>query len=146
MAEGASLTAAFARRGLIARHGSAWLLARLVGVQNAADLLYSGRKVACADAAQMGLIRALRDDGFLGQVVSLATALVVASSPRSLRVMRSQLHAGGQCSKRPCRPSARIDSPELDVDAEGPARWLPVVVACGVLGRFPGSNGATLLA
>jgi enoyl-CoA hydratase/carnithine racemase len=94
MAEGASLTTAFARRGLIAEHGSAWLLPRLVGLQNAADLLYSGRKVSCAEAAQMGLVRALPDNGFLEQVLGLATALVEASSPRSLRVMRQQIHAG----------------------------------------------------
>jgi enoyl-CoA hydratase/carnithine racemase len=94
MAQSASLTTAFALRGLIAEHGSAWLLPRLIGVQNAADLFYSGRKVACAEAAQMGLVRALPDEGFLEQVISLATALVQASSPRSLRVMRRQIHAG----------------------------------------------------
>ena len=41
MAEGAKLTTAFARRGLIAEHGSAWMLPRLLGPMNALDLLYS---------------------------------------------------------------------------------------------------------
>jgi enoyl-CoA hydratase/carnithine racemase len=94
MAESASLTTAFARRGLIAEHGSAWLLPRLVGVQNAADLLYSGRKVSCAEAARMGLVRPLPDQGFLEQVAACATALVEASSPRSLQIMRRQIQAG----------------------------------------------------
>jgi enoyl-CoA hydratase/carnithine racemase len=43
MAEGAKLTTAFAKRGLIAEHGSAWMLPRLIGPMNALDLLYSAR-------------------------------------------------------------------------------------------------------
>ena len=39
MAEGAKLTTAFAKRGLIAEHGSAWMLPRLIGPMNALDLL-----------------------------------------------------------------------------------------------------------
>src|SRR6185295_6468418 len=34
---------AFARRGLIAEHGSSWMLPRLVGMAHACDLLFSGR-------------------------------------------------------------------------------------------------------
>ena len=45
MAEGAKLTTAFAKRGLIAEHGSAWMLPRLIGPMNALDLLYSARMV-----------------------------------------------------------------------------------------------------
>src|SRR5690606_2075306 len=33
----------FSRRGLVAEHGSAWILPRLIGMHNACDLLYSGR-------------------------------------------------------------------------------------------------------
>ena len=45
MAEGAKLTTAFAKRGLIAEHGAAWMLPRLIGPMNALDLLYSARMV-----------------------------------------------------------------------------------------------------
>ena len=51
MAEGAKLTTAFAKRGLIAEHGSSWMLPRLIGPMNALDLLYSARMVDAAEAA-----------------------------------------------------------------------------------------------
>ena len=59
MAEGAKLTTAFAKRGLIAEHGSAWMLPRLIGPMNALDLLYSARMVDTAEAARLGLVRQL---------------------------------------------------------------------------------------
>src|ERR1700722_2575504 len=43
--DAAVFTTAFSRRGLIAEHGVSWLLPRLVGVANAADLLFSARRV-----------------------------------------------------------------------------------------------------
>ena len=43
MAEGAKLSTSFARRGLIAEHGSDWMLPRLVGTMHALDLLMSAR-------------------------------------------------------------------------------------------------------
>ncbi len=54
MAEGAKLTTAFARRGLIAEHGAAWMLPRLIGPMNALDLLYSARVLEAQEAAAPG--------------------------------------------------------------------------------------------
>lgn len=39
VAAGAKLTLPYARRGLVAEHGTAWLLPRLIGPMHAADLL-----------------------------------------------------------------------------------------------------------
>ncbi|MGT2492824.1 enoyl-CoA hydratase-related protein [Cupriavidus basilensis] len=47
----AAFSTAFAKRGLIAEHGIAWMLPRVVGPGHAADLLYSARKVSAAEAA-----------------------------------------------------------------------------------------------
>lgn len=94
LADSASVTTAFARRGLIAEHGSAWLLPRIIGLQAASDLLFSGRKVAADEAAQLGLGRLLPTDGFLARTQALAAELVAESSPRSLRVMKAQIRAG----------------------------------------------------
>jgi len=91
MAEDTKLTTAFARRGLIAEHGSAWLLPRLIGPQNAADLLLSGRNVSTAEAAQMGLVRPLPADGFLVRVREVVAEMIGLSSPRSMRVIKQQL-------------------------------------------------------
>ena len=91
MAEGAKLTTAFAKRGLIAEHGSAWMLPRLIGPMNALDLLYSARMVDTAEAARLGLVRQLPADDFRAHVQAIARELVTASSPRSIGVIKRQV-------------------------------------------------------
>jgi enoyl-CoA hydratase/carnithine racemase len=91
MAEDAKLTTAFAKRGLIAEHGSSWMLPRLIGPMNALDLLYSARMVDAADAERLGLVRKLPADNFLTNVQSIARELVTASSPRSIGVIKRQV-------------------------------------------------------
>jgi enoyl-CoA hydratase/carnithine racemase len=68
MAEGAKLTTAFAKRGLIAEHGSSWMLPRLIGPMDVLDLLYSARTVQ-----------------------TVARDLVMTSSPRSIGVIKRQV-------------------------------------------------------
>ncbi len=92
MADGAKLTTAFSRRGLIAEHGSAWMLPRLVGPMNALDLLVSGRAVETEEAARLGLVRPLPAAGFLDAVKARAAALVEGVSPRSLGVIKRQIY------------------------------------------------------
>jgi len=91
MAEGAKLTTAFAKRGLIAEHGSAWMLPRLIGPMNALDLLYSARMVDTAEAERLGLVRQLPADNFRAHVQAIARELVTASSPRSIGVIKRQV-------------------------------------------------------
>src|SRR5262245_4200687 len=86
----------FPRRGLIAEHGSAWILPRLVGMAHACDLLYSGRLVSAEEACAMGLVnRVVPHDELLPSVRAYATSLATECSPRSLRIMKRQLHATG---------------------------------------------------
>src|ERR1700740_37352 len=47
----------FARRGLIAEYGMAWMLPRMVGIANALDLLFSARTIDAAEALRMGLVQ-----------------------------------------------------------------------------------------
>ena len=53
--DAARFSTAFARRGLIAEYGMAWMLPRLVGHANALDLLFSARLIDAAEAFRMGL-------------------------------------------------------------------------------------------
>jgi len=94
MAAGAKLSAAFARRGLIAEHCTAWTLPRLIGPMNAMDLLLSGRTILAEEAARMGLVRELPAEGFLDAVRAATEALIGASSPRSMRVIKRQVWEG----------------------------------------------------
>jgi len=93
-ASDATLTTGFAKRGLIAEHGSAFGLARLVGPGHAADLLLSSRKVSGSEAERIGLVnRALPADELMPFTRRYALELAQSCSPRSLRVIKQQLAA-----------------------------------------------------
>lgn len=94
LATGAKITTAFARRGLIAEYGSAWMLPRLIGPMNALDLLLSGRTLLAEDAAGMGLGRLLPLEGFAETVHTYASEVAANASPRSIRVMKRQIWGG----------------------------------------------------
>jgi enoyl-CoA hydratase/carnithine racemase len=91
MAAGSKLSSAFARRGLVAEHGSAWMLPRLIGTMNAADLLLSGRTLQAEEADRMGLVRVLPAEGFLSAVQEIASDLANLSSPRAMGIIKRQL-------------------------------------------------------
>jgi enoyl-CoA hydratase/carnithine racemase len=94
-AEKARMGVIFARRGLPAEDASAWLLPRIVGLANAADLLYSGRLVEGSEAHRIGLVsRVFADASFAEDSRQAATELATLSSPRSIRIMKRQLWEG----------------------------------------------------
>ena len=91
--DAAHFSTIFARRGLIAEYGMAWMLPRIVGHSNALDLLFSGRTVDAADALQMGLTnRVFPHETFLDQVYEYARDLASKVSPRSLAVIKRQVY------------------------------------------------------
>ena len=59
----AKFTSAFVNRGLIAEHGSSWVLPRLLGTSRALDLLWSGRKFTGEEADRLGLADRLCEEG-----------------------------------------------------------------------------------
>ena len=83
----------FARRGLIAEYGMAWMLPRIVGHTNALDLLFSARTIDAAEAQRMGLVnRVFPQDTFLEKAQEYAQELASAVSPRSLRIIKRQVY------------------------------------------------------
>ncbi|GIW40810.1 MAG: enoyl-CoA hydratase [Candidatus Binatia bacterium] len=91
--ERARFGALFARRGLVAEHGTAWLLPRLVGLGNACEILFSGRWVEAEEARRLGLVQAVvPHDELLPYVRNYARELATECSPRSLRIMKRQLY------------------------------------------------------
>jgi enoyl-CoA hydratase/carnithine racemase len=88
----AVFSTAFAKRGLIAEHGIAWMLPRLVGPGVAADLLFSARKVTAQEALAMRLVeRLVPADKLIEQAVAYADDLAANVSPRSIGVIKQQL-------------------------------------------------------
>jgi len=94
-AHGAMFTTAFAQRGLIAEHGFSWLLPRLIGLPQAADLLFSARKVSADEALRLGLVqRVLPDAELMPATREYLRAIVEGVSPRSVAVMKRQIWEG----------------------------------------------------
>lgn len=88
----AKFTTAFAQRGLIAEHGIAWLLPRLVGEAHALDLLFTARVFKGDEAERVGLVnRALPANELMPHVKEVAGHLTTQVSPRSVAVMKRQI-------------------------------------------------------
>ncbi|MGI5200334.1 enoyl-CoA hydratase-related protein [Spirillospora sp. CA-108201] len=91
----AKLTTAFARRGLIAEYGIAWLLPRLIGPSRALDLLLSSRVVQGEEALAMGLVdRVVEPEALLDEAVAYAAELAAFCSPNSMAVIKEQVRRG----------------------------------------------------
>ncbi len=126
-AEGARLTTAFARRGLVAEHGLSWLLTRLVGPAAALDLLLSGRIVLADEACELGLVnRVAPADAMLDAALDYARELATWSSPTSMAVIKRQVHddlerdLGAAYAAADVAMVASLDRPDL---AEGVASF-----------------------
>jgi enoyl-CoA hydratase/carnithine racemase len=93
-AEGAKLTSAFARRGLVAEHGISWLLPRLVGPARALDLLLSARVVLANEAHAIGLVnRVVSPELLLEHTLDYARDLALNCSPASMATIKRQVYA-----------------------------------------------------
>jgi enoyl-CoA hydratase/carnithine racemase len=83
----------FARRGLIAEYGMAWMLPRIIGIANALDLLFSARTIDASEALRMGLVnQVFPQETFLEKAQESAQALASTVSPRSLRIIKRQVY------------------------------------------------------
>jgi enoyl-CoA hydratase/carnithine racemase len=91
--DGSRFSTTFARRGLIAEYGMAWMLPRIIGIANALDLLFSARTIDAAEALRMGLVnRVFPQETFLEKAQESAQELASAVSPRSLRIIKRQVY------------------------------------------------------
>jgi enoyl-CoA hydratase/carnithine racemase len=91
--DSASFTTVFSKRGLIAEHGTSWLLPRIVGASRALDLLWSSRRVHADEALRIGLLdRIFPADELLAGLVAYVDELAASVSPSAIAVMKSQVY------------------------------------------------------
>jgi enoyl-CoA hydratase/carnithine racemase len=92
-AAGAKFTTAFVRRGLIAEHGSSWMLPRLVGHAVALDLLYSGRVFLAEEAKELGVVnKVFAPDELIAKTREYATDLITHCSPKSMATIKAEIY------------------------------------------------------
>lgn len=93
MAEEATMTTVFSRRGLVAEHGTSWLLPRLVGTSRALDLLWSSRRVDAQEAYRLGLADRLAPASALLDVVATYVEEMAATvSPTAVAAIKRQVY------------------------------------------------------
>jgi enoyl-CoA hydratase/carnithine racemase len=92
IAEDAKVQFAFVRRGVIPELSSHVLLARVLGLSKAADLLLSGRMISGRDAAELGLASAaLPADQVLPAAKEWAAEVAANTSPTSVALAKRLL-------------------------------------------------------
>ncbi len=97
--ETAIFNTAFAARGLIAEHGTAWILPRLLGPARALDVLWSARRVEAEEAMSLGLVnRVFPGDDLIAESRAYLENLTNSVSPTSLMIMKQQVYRGLQLS------------------------------------------------
>jgi enoyl-CoA hydratase/carnithine racemase len=93
MAEGAKWTTSTPRLGLPAEYGLPWVLPRIVGISNAAELVFTGRIVLAEELDRMGYLNGCyTQDGFLERVIETARMIATQVSPASATVAKRQLY------------------------------------------------------
>ncbi|MGE5501373.1 MAG: enoyl-CoA hydratase-related protein [Ignavibacteriales bacterium] len=93
----ASFMAGFTRRGLVAELGLPWLLAQAIGTAAATEMLLSGRRVGAEEAERRGLVTGLFPaEALLDEVMAYARDLARNTSPRSVRIIKKQIHDLGR--------------------------------------------------
>lgn len=94
VAQDAKYGANFTRLGLHAGMAISYLLPRLVGVQRACELLFTGELFSGKQGADMGLfLRAVPADEVLPQTLALAQQ-IAQSAPIAVRMMKKSIYQG----------------------------------------------------
>ncbi|MCX4563640.1 enoyl-CoA hydratase-related protein [Streptomyces phaeochromogenes] len=92
-ARGARFTTAFTRRGLAGEYNMPYVLPRVVGLENALDLLLSGRVFDADEAKELGLVsRVVEPEDLLDAARAYARDIARNCSPRAMAVVRHQVY------------------------------------------------------
>ncbi len=93
LGESLKIQATFARLGLAGTDtGTSYLLPRIVGFNNAADLLYTARTIDAKEAYHMGLASAIVPDDKLADAVIEKCTAILANGPFGIRLTKMALN------------------------------------------------------
>lgn len=93
MDRNAKIVTSFAPRGLIAEHGTCWMLPKIVGPSNALDMNWSSRKIEGEEAYRMGYANRLCETGeCVLQAQNYLREIAGTSAPMSIMMMKRQIY------------------------------------------------------
>jgi enoyl-CoA hydratase/carnithine racemase len=89
----AKFVTSFSPRGLIAEHGTSWMLPHLVGPSHALDILWSSRKLEAEEAYRMGYANRLCEPGeAVKEAQEYLRMIAGTSAPVSIMMMKKQIY------------------------------------------------------
>jgi enoyl-CoA hydratase/carnithine racemase len=89
----AKLVTSFGPRGLIAEHGTSWMLPRIVGPSNALDMYWSSRRIDGEEAYRMGYANRLCEAGTCcREAQQFLRDIAGTSAPNSIMMMKRQVY------------------------------------------------------
>ena len=89
----AKLVTSFGPRGLIAEHGTSWMLPRIVGPANALDMYWSSRRIDGEEAFRMGYANRLCEPGTCcSEAQQFLRDIAKTSAPASIMMMKRQVY------------------------------------------------------
>lgn len=98
----ARFATAFSQRGLIAEHGTSWILPRLIGPANALDILWTGRKFDGEEAGRIGLANRVCEPGeCVNDARAYLREIADVAAPNSLMMMKRQIYRHLNAELRP---------------------------------------------
>ena len=93
-ADNARFGVTFLKLGLIPGDGGAWLLPRIVGMSRASELLFTGRLIDAATAAEWGLVSRVVPAAELMDAALALAGEIAQQPPQALRIAKSLLKQG----------------------------------------------------
>ena len=98
----AKFATSFSQRGLIAEHGTSWILPRLIGPAHALDILWTGRKFDGEEAGRIGLATHVSEPGeVVTDAVNYLKGIAANAAPNSLMMMKRQVYKHLNAELRP---------------------------------------------
>ena len=89
----AKFVTSFSPRGLIAEHGTSWMLPRIVGPSNALDVFWSSRRLEAEEAYRMGYANRLCEPGeSVREAQDYLKMIAGTSAPISIMMMKKQVY------------------------------------------------------
>ncbi|MCY4014200.1 MAG: enoyl-CoA hydratase-related protein [Gammaproteobacteria bacterium] len=98
----ARFVTSFSQRGLIAEHGTSWMLPRLIGPANALDILWTGRRFDGEEGGRLGLVNRVCEPGeCVNDAVEYLREIGRTAAPNSLMMMKRQIYRHLNAELRP---------------------------------------------